>query len=119
MHHCVVGPGIFVMDFNTVALFEFCLAGKTAACLFPCLQQCTCLVSSLPPPAALSSPVLSVHPFYSLHSMSQEILSWRQFKITEVTVFPKEILSLPGNSVAHTKHAFGVSNVYMFEKSHT
>ena len=35
VHHRVVEPGIFVMDFSTVAVFEFHLAGETAPRLPP------------------------------------------------------------------------------------
>ena len=48
--------------------------------------------------------------------MSQEILSPGNSVAT--TIFPKEILSLPGNSVAHIKHAYCVSNCDVIENSH-
>ena len=40
-------------------------------------------------------------------------------KVNVATIFPKEILSLPGNSVAHIKHAYFVSNCDMIELEFT
>ena len=39
-------------------------------------------------------------------------------EIVTATIFPKEILSLLGNSVAHMKHACFVSNCDIVENSH-
>ena len=49
--------------------------------------------------------------------VSQEILSLGN--IVAATIFPKEILSLPGNSVAHIQHAYFVSNCDMIELEFT